>query len=112
SSAKSEYHGVANVVAETAWIRNLLRELHTPLFTATLVYCDNVKGGFQPERLAQGLESVSVRRIQGLGYGVLDVSWSRDHAQIRRILLDGYGVLIMFPSWSLVSAGTDTPYLT
>ncbi|GKF16644.1 ribonuclease H-like domain-containing protein, partial [Tanacetum coccineum] len=31
-----------NVVAETAWIRNLLLELHTPLSTATLVYCDNV----------------------------------------------------------------------
>nr|GEV62687.1 ribonuclease H-like domain-containing protein [Tanacetum cinerariifolium] len=28
--------------SETCWIRNLLRELHTPLFTATLVYCDNV----------------------------------------------------------------------
>ncbi|GJY02237.1 ribonuclease H-like domain-containing protein [Tanacetum coccineum] len=27
---------------ETAWIRNLLRELHSPLLTATLVYCDNV----------------------------------------------------------------------
>nr|GEY33396.1 hypothetical protein [Tanacetum cinerariifolium] len=27
---------------ETAWIRNLLRELHNPLFTATLVYRDNV----------------------------------------------------------------------
>nr|GEW61290.1 ribonuclease H-like domain-containing protein [Tanacetum cinerariifolium] len=38
----AEYRGVANVVAETAWIRNLLCELHTPLFTATLVYCDNV----------------------------------------------------------------------
>ncbi|GKC07912.1 hypothetical protein Tco_0999522, partial [Tanacetum coccineum] len=23
----------------------------------------------------------------------------------------GYGVLIMFPLWSLVSGGTDTPYL-
>ncbi|GKC18287.1 ribonuclease H-like domain-containing protein, partial [Tanacetum coccineum] len=34
--------GVANVVAETSWIHNLLRELHTPLFTATLVYYDNV----------------------------------------------------------------------
>ncbi|GJU08394.1 ribonuclease H-like domain-containing protein [Tanacetum coccineum] len=41
-SAKAEYQGVANVVAETAWIRNLLCELHTPLFTATLVYYDNV----------------------------------------------------------------------
>ncbi|GJV20114.1 ribonuclease H-like domain-containing protein [Tanacetum coccineum] len=42
SSAEAEYRGVANVVAETSWIRNLLRELHTSLFTATLVYCDNV----------------------------------------------------------------------
>ncbi|GJU07908.1 ribonuclease H-like domain-containing protein [Tanacetum coccineum] len=28
-------------VAETCWLRNLLRELHTPLSSATLVYCDN-----------------------------------------------------------------------
>nr|GEY05525.1 ribonuclease H-like domain-containing protein [Tanacetum cinerariifolium] len=42
SSAEAEYRSVANVVAETAWLRNLLRELHSPLSTATLVYCDNV----------------------------------------------------------------------
>ncbi|GKE15700.1 ribonuclease H-like domain-containing protein [Tanacetum coccineum] len=42
SSAKAEYRSVANVVAETSWLRNLLRELHTPLSSATLVYCDNV----------------------------------------------------------------------
>ncbi|GJV14344.1 ribonuclease H-like domain-containing protein [Tanacetum coccineum] len=42
SSAEAEYRRVANAVAETSWIRSLLRELHTPLFTATLVYCDNV----------------------------------------------------------------------
>ncbi|GJR02209.1 ribonuclease H-like domain-containing protein [Tanacetum coccineum] len=42
SSAEAEYRGVANVVAETAWLRNLIRELYTPLLTATLVYCDNV----------------------------------------------------------------------
>nr|GEV09944.1 ribonuclease H-like domain-containing protein [Tanacetum cinerariifolium] len=41
SSAEAEYRGVANVVAETAWIRNLLRELYSPLLIATLVYCDN-----------------------------------------------------------------------
>nr|GEW49925.1 ribonuclease H-like domain-containing protein [Tanacetum cinerariifolium] len=35
SSAEVEYRG-------TAWLRNLLRELHSPLSTATLVYCDNV----------------------------------------------------------------------
>nr|GEX78277.1 ribonuclease H-like domain-containing protein [Tanacetum cinerariifolium] len=42
SSAEAEYRVVANVVAETARIRKLLYELHTPLFTATLVYRDNV----------------------------------------------------------------------
>ncbi|GJW13075.1 ribonuclease H-like domain-containing protein [Tanacetum coccineum] len=42
SSAEAEYRGVANVVAETCWLRNLLRELHTPLSSVTLVYCDNV----------------------------------------------------------------------
>nr|GEW59572.1 NBS-containing resistance-like protein [Tanacetum cinerariifolium]GEW59719.1 NBS-containing resistance-like protein [Tanacetum cinerariifolium] len=41
SSAEAGYRGVANVVAETAWHRNLLRELHTPLLSATLVYYDN-----------------------------------------------------------------------
>ncbi|GKA68124.1 ribonuclease H-like domain-containing protein [Tanacetum coccineum] len=42
SSAEAEYRGVANIVAETAWLHNLLRELHSPLSTATLVYYDNV----------------------------------------------------------------------
>ncbi|GKB11893.1 ribonuclease H-like domain-containing protein, partial [Tanacetum coccineum] len=41
-SVEAEYRGVANVVAETAWLRNILRELHSLLSTATLVYCDNV----------------------------------------------------------------------
>ncbi|GKC22599.1 ribonuclease H-like domain-containing protein [Tanacetum coccineum] len=42
SSAKVEYHGVANAIAETCWLGNLLRELHTRLSFATLVYCDSV----------------------------------------------------------------------
>ncbi|GJX75545.1 ribonuclease H-like domain-containing protein [Tanacetum coccineum] len=42
SSAETDYHGVANVVAETCWIRNLLRELYSLLSSATLVYCDNI----------------------------------------------------------------------
>nr|GEW96708.1 ribonuclease H-like domain-containing protein [Tanacetum cinerariifolium] len=41
SSAEAEYHSVANAVAETCWLCNLLSELHTPLSSATLVYCDN-----------------------------------------------------------------------
>nr|GEW37574.1 ribonuclease H-like domain-containing protein [Tanacetum cinerariifolium] len=43
---QAEYRGVANVVAETAWLRNLLRELHSPLSAATLVYCDNVSATY------------------------------------------------------------------
>nr|GEV11953.1 ribonuclease H-like domain-containing protein [Tanacetum cinerariifolium] len=39
--AEAEYRGVANAVAESCWIQNLLRELHTPLSSATIVYCDN-----------------------------------------------------------------------
>ncbi|KAJ9540484.1 hypothetical protein OSB04_026990 [Centaurea solstitialis] len=42
SSAEAEYRGVANAVAESCWLRNLLLELHTPLRRSTLVYCDNV----------------------------------------------------------------------
>ncbi|GKF40062.1 ribonuclease H-like domain-containing protein [Tanacetum coccineum] len=33
---------LANAVPETSWLRNLLRELHAPLYTATMVFCDNV----------------------------------------------------------------------
>jgi hypothetical protein len=42
SSAEAGYRGVANVVSESCWIRNLLLELHFPIPQATLVYCDNV----------------------------------------------------------------------
>ncbi|GJW74487.1 ribonuclease H-like domain-containing protein [Tanacetum coccineum] len=34
--AEAEYRGVANVVAETCWLRNLLRELHTLLSSTTV----------------------------------------------------------------------------
>jgi len=42
SSAEAEYWSVANVVYESCWLRNLLLELHCPIRTTTLVYCDNV----------------------------------------------------------------------
>ncbi|GJY88435.1 ribonuclease H-like domain-containing protein [Tanacetum coccineum] len=42
STIEAEYRGVANVVAETCWLRNLLRELRTPLSSTMLVYYDNV----------------------------------------------------------------------
>ncbi|GJY33887.1 ribonuclease H-like domain-containing protein [Tanacetum coccineum] len=40
-SVNAKYCGVANAVAEMFWLRNLLRELHSPLHSATIVYCDN-----------------------------------------------------------------------
>ena len=48
SSAEAEYRVVTNVVAETTWIHNLLRELHSPSSTDTLVYCDNVSTVYLP----------------------------------------------------------------
>ncbi|GKC06769.1 ribonuclease H-like domain-containing protein, partial [Tanacetum coccineum] len=39
--------------AETAWLRNLLLELHAPLSTATLVYCDNVTVVYLSTNLVQ-----------------------------------------------------------
>jgi hypothetical protein len=42
SSAEAEYRVVANGVAEATWFRQLLHELHSPLTTSTLVFCDNV----------------------------------------------------------------------
>jgi len=42
SSAEAEYRAVANGVAEASWLRQLLQELHHPLASASLVYCDNV----------------------------------------------------------------------
>ncbi|GKG00132.1 hypothetical protein Tco_0301822, partial [Tanacetum coccineum] len=54
-----------------------------------------------------GLEVGSIRRIQRIGYGILGVSWSRDHV----LTSSGYSILSFIPLWSLVSAGMDTPYL-
>jgi hypothetical protein len=42
SSAEAEYRTVANGVAEVAWLRQLLQELHSSLATSTLVFYDNV----------------------------------------------------------------------
>nr|GEU33129.1 ribonuclease H-like domain-containing protein [Tanacetum cinerariifolium] len=53
SSAKAEYHDVDNAVAETCWLRNLPCELHTPLSSATLVYCDNVSAVYLSCNLVQ-----------------------------------------------------------
>ncbi|KAJ9565082.1 LOW QUALITY PROTEIN: hypothetical protein OSB04_001048 [Centaurea solstitialis] len=74
--ALAEYRGVANVVSEKCWIRNLLLELHIPTSIATLVYCDNVSAYieidiyFVREQVARG--QVRVFHIPSL-YQVEDI---------------------------------------
>nr|GEV09290.1 G-type lectin S-receptor-like serine/threonine-protein kinase At4g27290 [Tanacetum cinerariifolium] len=63
SSVEAEYRGVANVVAETDWLHNLLREHHTPLLSATLVYCDN---GVLQEGLDIAVKRLSKTSNQGV----------------------------------------------
>ncbi|KAJ0436511.1 putative RNA-directed DNA polymerase [Helianthus annuus] len=53
SSAEAEYRGVANAVAETSWLRNLLLELHIPVTRATVVYCDNISAVYLSDNSVQ-----------------------------------------------------------
>ncbi|KAG5040460.1 hypothetical protein JHK85_012936 [Glycine max] len=53
SNVEAKYRGVANVVSDSCWIRNLLLELHCPIEKATLVYCDNVSVIYLSDNLVQ-----------------------------------------------------------
>jgi hypothetical protein len=46
SSAEAEYQGIANVVAESSCLRQLLTELGHPPQRATIVFCDNVSASY------------------------------------------------------------------
>nr|GEV96475.1 ribonuclease H-like domain-containing protein [Tanacetum cinerariifolium] len=107
SSAEAEYHGVANAVAETCWIWNLHRELHTPLSSATIEYCDNVRVLRVPFRfqfadiLTKGLpsalfdefrDSLSVRYTPALIAGVI----------MEYLGISGMYVWSLSPSWNIV----------
>jgi len=90
SSAEAEYRGVANVVAETSWIRNLLLELHCPLTKATIVYCDNISAVYLSTNPIQHhrtkhveLDILFVRERVALGQvRVLHVPSSKQYADI------------------------------
>ncbi|GJY86682.1 ribonuclease H-like domain-containing protein [Tanacetum coccineum] len=76
SSAEAEYWGVANGVAETAWIRNLFRELHSPLLTATLVYCDNVSAVYMS---ANPVQHQRTKHIE------IDIHFVRDMVKVGHV---------------------------
>jgi len=58
SSAEAEYRGVANVVYESCWIRNLLLELHCLVIKAMLVYCDNISVVYLSEHIKMDIHFV------------------------------------------------------
>ncbi|GJU50209.1 ribonuclease H-like domain-containing protein [Tanacetum coccineum] len=81
SNAKAEYHGVANAVVETCWLLNLLRELHTLLSFATLVYCDNVNAVYLSCNLVRVLHVPSCYQFvdiftKGLPSALFEEFWS------------------------------------
>ena len=76
SNAEAEYRGVANVAAETTWSLNLLRELHTPLSSATLVDCDNVTVVYMTASLVQH---------QWMKHIEIDIHFVRDMVAARQV---------------------------
>ncbi|GJT34045.1 ribonuclease H-like domain-containing protein [Tanacetum coccineum] len=76
SSAEAEYRGVANVVVETAWICNLLQELHSPLSMATLVYCDNVSSVYLSSNPVQHQRTKHIK---------IDIHFVRDQVVAGRV---------------------------
>nr|GEU61630.1 ribonuclease H-like domain-containing protein [Tanacetum cinerariifolium] len=89
SSAEAKYQGVANVVAETAWIRNLLRELHSPLLTATLVYCDNVSAVYMSPNPVQHQRTKHIEiDIHFVHDMVKALAWHRQFVKIHEEIVD------------------------
>ncbi|GJS12252.1 putative cytochrome P450 [Tanacetum coccineum] len=89
SSAEAEYHGVANAVAETCWLCNLLRELHTPLSFATLVYCDNVSFRVRSEISTPtcGIQSANLfLLVRGMWWKLRMIRWTSGKTMLNMIL--------------------------
>lgn len=85
SIAEAEYRVVAHVVAEFYWLRQLLHELHHPLSSATVVYCDNVSAIYMSSNPVQH------RRTKHIEFDI--------HFVRKRCLLDMF-VCCMYPRLS------------
>ncbi|GJU46687.1 ribonuclease H-like domain-containing protein [Tanacetum coccineum] len=96
-SAEAEYRGVANIVAETAWLRNLLGELHSPLSTAILVYRDNVCAVYM---------SVVYLFYGTAGGHVITAAGGRSYKENSRIILVPDGLVLVIYELILSSVNT------
>nr|GEY04581.1 putative ribonuclease H-like domain-containing protein [Tanacetum cinerariifolium] len=99
SSAVAEYHGVANVVVETCWLRNLLRGLHTPLSSAKLVYCDNVNAVYLSCNLVQHQHTKHIE---------IDIHFVRDLVAVGQMRIEQYFLMTDYSLWEVILNG-DSP---
>ena len=76
SSAEAEYRGVANVVVEIAWLRNLLLELSCPLSRSIVVFCDNVSAMYLASNPVQHQRTKHVE---------IDLHFVRERVAIRQV---------------------------
>nr|GEV86041.1 reverse transcriptase domain-containing protein [Tanacetum cinerariifolium] len=72
-----------------------------------IVYCDALSFG----RCANAKRKDTPYLLDGYSGLVVRTNIHLQYLQYGVLVFSEYGVLIMFPSWSLVSAGTDMPYL-
>jgi hypothetical protein len=76
SSAEAEYRAVANAVAETAWLRQLLTELHSPLHRATVVFCDNISAVYMSSNPVQHQRTKHIE---------IDLHFVREHVALGHV---------------------------
>nr|GEU89067.1 mitogen-activated protein kinase kinase 5-like [Tanacetum cinerariifolium] len=103
SNAEAEYRGVAKAVAETCWIRNLLRELHTPL-CSTILYCDNMSLVYLSSNPVQH------HRIKHIE---IDIHFARDLVATGRfafyMFLLGFNLTLCIPSRQQIAVPLPLP---
>nr|GEY94116.1 ribonuclease H-like domain-containing protein [Tanacetum cinerariifolium] len=98
SSAEAKYRGVANVIAETAWLRNLLREQDSPLSAATLVYCDNVNATYLSANPVQPQQTkhidIDIHFVHDLvTAGQVRVLYVPSCYHTRTVIIDPHGII-------------------
>ena len=76
SSAEAEYKGVANAVAETCGIRNLLLEMDFQLKQASIIYCDNISAVYLSSNPVQHQRTKHIE---------IDIHFVREKVQIGQV---------------------------